>query len=173
MNATTTAMKIGRGELPVGAVIMQTAIADANREANNQTIASQTDVITDVVTKDELPPVSVIPLNPSRFYSVEEIAKIVGLSNSWVYQKVSALKPLVKGKQGHKLLYGFDFVQSLLTQQSTKDARVEPEEHADAHGTVIDRLIAIEHYISKLHEREQKLIELDNELQRMKKLLGA
>lgn len=169
MNATTTAMKIGRGELPVDAVIMQTAIADANRDANNQTITSQSDLI----TKSELPPSGVVPLNPSRLYSVEDIAKIVGLSNSWVYAQVSSKKPLVKGKSGHKLLYGFDFVQSLLTQQSTKDARVEPEEHADAHGTVIDRLIAIEHYISKLHEREQKLIELDNELQRMKKLLGA
>ena len=173
MNATTKAMHIGRGKLPVEAVVMQTALADANREANNQTIAPQNEDHLAVIIKNELPPTGVVPLNPSRLYSVEDIAKIVGLSNSWVYAKVSTLKPLVKGKQGHKLLYGFDFVQSLLTQQSTKDARVEPEEHADAHGTVIDRLIAIEHYISKLHEREQKIIELDNELQRMKKLLGS
>jgi len=166
MNATTKAMHIGRGKLPVEAVVMQTAIADANREANNQTIAS-------VITKSELPPVAPVHLSPSRLYSVEDIAKIVGLSNSWVYQQTAALKPLVKGKNGHKLLYGYDFVSSLLSMQRTKEARVEPEEHADAHGTVIDRLIAIEHYISKLHEREQKIIELDNELQRMKKLLGS
>lgn len=167
MNAITKAVHIGRGKLPVDAVVMQTAIADANREANNTAIAVE------ATKQDVPPPAGVVPLNPSRLYTVEDIARIVGLSNSWVYAKVSALKPLVKGKNGHKLLYGFDFVQSLLTQQQTKEARVEPEEHADAHGSVIDRLIAIEHYMSKLHEREQKIIELEAELQRVKKLLGA
>lgn len=169
MNATTKAMHIGRGKLPVEAVVMQTAIADANREANNQTIASQNEVI----TKSELPPVAPVHLSPSRLYSVEDIAKIVGLSNSWVYAQVSNMKPLVRGKDGHKLLYGFDFVSTLLGRQQTKLSRVSEEEHVEAHGSVIDRLIAIEHHLANAGAVEQKIQELTIEIGRLKAVLGV
>jgi hypothetical protein len=108
--------------------------------------------ISEVKTGTVLPPTSNISIH--KLYSVADIAKIIGMSISYVHQQIAKHKPEVVGREGHHHLYRYDFLETLMNNKATKRDRVDiREEHKENHQTILQRLHMLEQQVKVLQEQ--------------------